>query len=110
MTSTVQFTAGQIEEVAGTGLAGLRGLVASVLAPEWHDCSKVFDALVDEVTAVLNRVVTETDANLPAPSATQPGAQQTWFRARPKWSTGLSIQYQAPQGGSVTGVPCWRQD
>jgi hypothetical protein len=70
-----------------------------------------FTLLVGGVAAVVQKVVTQTSADAPAPSATKPaGPAPTLFRTRPPWAKTLVLEFNPPVRGSVpntatTGPP-----
>jgi hypothetical protein len=88
----------------------VRALVAERLQESYGDHGSVFTALVDDITAQVQKVLTQTSPTAQAPSASRPaGPAPTVWSTRPRWADRLAVQYHPPQRGSAaTPAPQWR--
>jgi hypothetical protein len=102
--TAVAFISTDIEQAQGDNR--LRDLVAERLRPEFGECGKLFDALVDEVLGVLTKVLTTTVPGEVQP-AHKPAVSRTLFQARPRWAGKLVVSFNPPQRGSVIGPNHW---
>jgi hypothetical protein len=105
--NTIAFAITDLEQAQGAGT--VRELVAEHLRPDYSAYGKLYEQLVDEVLAVLNKILT-TNSSTEPPSAAKPQASRTMFQARPRWATRLGVSFNPPQKASVTGPVNWLYD